>query len=650
MSIYEGYLSFGGNEIVNNARTYGMSHSARPCPMHWLKGDVCETQNAALFEAAPYTYDAIEIAPWYDPDIPASRDFYGFFAYSITEALNSTRMASRTERVGPGSVIGRTRKSGATMRVKGLLMGRGRLAVEYGQAWLSAAVDPGACGQHGSECGLTDLQWFADCPPERGQVNDLSAWSETRRNLMVNPRPPAYANSGWSTSAAGLTTITPDGVTVAPNATQTGYIFSAPAAGGAVAGHWYAIRAKIKASFAPGSLATGMNVRPHKRVGNVYYPVPDAPSNPLVIPPDGQVHEVAFYFQSLTDIANNDGFELSVVSNGTVLAGSVFSMGDVLIEDVGTSKPDITPGAFFWGGTPAQTLPDGTERRYTWAGPEYQNASVEESRYPVLRPQTDEEYQASVNGHVRYLHDVAAISGPLIVNTLQAGDFYAYEVEMVFAAERPWVFGVTRDIDLPPTVPLVIQDIPYNLFPAPSAELASGDVVASRNLSTNPSVETNATGWTTVADGAAIVGANVAGARSTALAAVGAASYRALFTAPSASASPTGAWFGAQQEVAITDPLERHSVNIWAALVPLAGASVPAGIDVQAYWRSATNVTLRTDALGVIPNEGGFVSASSILPPPGATSVIIRARGLMTSWANGATVQLFADALAVTVP
>lgn len=451
MTIYEGYLSFGGNEIVNNARTYGISHSARPCPMHWLKGDVCGTQNAALFEAAPYTYDAIETAPWYDPDMPQSADFYGFFAYSITEAMDSTRIVSRTERVGNGTVNGRTRKSGKTMRVKGLLMGRGRLAIEYGQAWLSAAVDPGACGQHGTECGLTDLQWFADCPPDRG-------------NIMIPPPP-------------------------------------------------------------------------------------ESPDDP-----------------------------------------------------------------------------------------------------PSWRPQTDEEYQATVDGYVRYMHDVSTLSGPIILNTLQAGDFYAYEVEMVFGAERPWVFGKARDIELPPTTPLVIQDIPYNLFPAPSAELAAGTVVTARNLSPNPSVETNATGWTTVADGTAILGANVAGARSTALASVGAASYRALFTAPSAAAAPVGAWFGAQQEVPITDPLERHSINIWAALVPLAGASAPTGIDIQAYWRSAANVTLRTDSLGVIPTAGGFISVSSILPPPGAASVIVRSRGLLASWANGATVQLFTDALAVTVP
>lgn len=445
MSIYEGYLSFGGNEIVNNSRTWGISHSARPCPMHWLKGGVCETMNGALFESAPYSYESITLAPWYDPDVPQSADFYGFFAYSITEALDSTRTVSRTESITDGGVLGRTRKATKTMRVKGLLMGRGRLGVEYGQAWLSSAIDPGACGQHGSECGLTDLQWFADCPPGRGTV---------------------------------------------------------------------------------------------------------------VVPS----------------------------------------------ED-----------------------PEGL---------------------PIQRPQTDAEYQVTVNGYVRYMHDVAAISGPIITNTLQAGDFYAYEVELMFGAERPWVYGISRDVDLPPTVPLVIQDIPYNLVPAPSAELASGDVVTARNLSPNPSAEANANDWTIYGE-SPITAAMLSGARSTALAAVGAASYRVLFTA---SAAGAGGAFGAQQTVPITDALERHSINLWAALIPLAGVSVLGTLQIVAYWQNAANTTLRTDQLGTVDVGGGVATAKSILPPAGATKVLVRAIGNMTSYPSGATVQLFADALAVTVP
>lgn len=632
MTIYEGYLSFGGNEIVNNARTYGISHSARPCPMHWLKGDVCGTQNAALFEAAPYTYDAIETAPWYDPDMPQSADFYGFFAYSITEAMDSTRIVSRTERVGNGTVNGRTRKSGKTMRVKGLLMGRGRLAIEYGQAWLSAAVDPGACGQHGTECGLTDLQWFADCPPDRGQVDIYTEWAEAGRNLFRNPIP--GSTSAWSAASTWSQTlangyiryerITLGGVYVGGSANSITNIAAVQE------GVAYDLQVQVRPSV-------DMNMAPQSNWRNASGLV-GSTTGAYVLCPANEWTTLRI-----------TGTAPAGATHGGIRAACQTTTGNVLgtIVDMRRMRVAQSPAdpAYFDGDTAEDSL-----NRYKWAGVANASESIWESRQPTRRPQTDEEYQATVDGYVRYMHDVSTLSGPIILNTLQAGDFYAYEVEMVFGAERPWVFGKARDIELPPTTPLVIQDIPYNLFPAPSAELAAGTVVTARNLSPNPSVETNATGWTTVADGTAILGANVAGARSTALASVGAASYRALFTAPSAAAAPVGAWFGAQQEVPITDPLERHSINIWAALVPLAGASAPTGIDIQAYWRSAANVTLRTDSLGVIPTAGGFISVSSILPPPGAASVIVRSRGLLASWANGATVQLFTDALAVTVP
>lgn len=450
MSIYEGYLSFGGNELVNNTRTRGIAESAKPCPLFWLKGDVCATMNAALFEEAAYSYETIDFAPWYDADIPAARDFYGFFAYSITEALDSTRSVSRTEGVSDGGFLGRTRKATKTMRVRGLLMGRGRQAIEYGQAWLSAAVDPGACGQHGTECGLTDLEWFVDCPPARG----------------------------W--------------VTV---------------------------------------------------------PSPD---------------------------------------------------------------------------------------------PEEE---------PTTRPQTDAEYAATVDGYRRYLHDVACLSGPLITGTLAVGDFMAYEVEMVFGAERPWVYGATRDIALPPSTPVVIQDIPYNLVPYPSAELAAGEVTIARNLSLNPSVETNATGWVTSVAGAITGGMVTSGRVTGELAAVGVAAFRSVFTATGASGAAGS--FANEQEVALTGrPVGgRVSINVWAAELVMGGAPVRTPIEVEAIWRASSGgAALRTDALGTIPVNGGSVSVKSILPPPTATHVLVRTRGPLTSWNAGTIVRLYTDALAVTIP
>ena len=448
MSAYEGYLNFGGNEIVNNSRVRGIAESAQPCPMFWLKGPTCDTMAEALIHGGQYDYASIDLAPWYDPDVPASRDFFGFFAHTIDQVLDSTRTVSRTEGIGDGGFLGRTRKATKTLRVRGLLMGRGRSAIEYGQAWLSAAVDPGTCGQHGSECGLTDLAWFADCPPTRG----------------------------W--------------VTV------------------------------------PG-------------------PTPEDP--------------------------------------------------------------------------------------------------------PTQRPQTDAEYAATVRLGLRYLHDVAAISGPSITGTLNAGDFWAYEVEIIFAAERPWVYGAAKDIDLPPTTPVIIQDVPYNLIPYPSAELAAGSVTIARNDSTNPSVETNATGWA-VAVTAPITAGMCVGARSTDIAAVGAASYRVVFTATGAGVDGE---FGAEQVVTLPTGIGadlRHSINLWATVVVGSGSPVLGDIEYIAVWRNAANAVLRTDTLGTRPIAGGSVSVKSIDPPATATNVVVRAVVNVASWANGNVIRLYADALAVTTP
>ncbi|QDH93089.1 minor tail protein [Microbacterium phage Margaery] len=632
MSIYEGYLSFGGNEIVNNTRTRGIAESASPCPMWWLKGPTCDSIRSALFEQEGYTWATIQAAPWYDPDVPQSADFFGFFAHSITEVMDSTRTVSRTEGIDHGGVLGRTRKATKTMRVRGLLMGRGRRAIEYGQTWLSAAVDPNACGQHGDECGLTDVAWFADCPPERAVVPDFTPWAETRRNWNTNPRLRGSV-AGWTTTGAVATlTATPDGARVdVTAATSVPLIFQAADLPIAAGNRWSgAMDVTVPAGFP----AVSLQLRTYAYGQNVVIG-----SSPVVTVQPGTT--VRFEAPGTVDATGAATGARTILYGNGAPAGARFVVKDAIAERT------AQVGTYFDGETPDVVDADlAPVKRYSWVGAVDGSASIEETRTPTSRPQTDAEYQASIDQDVRYLHDVAAISGPLITNTLNSGEFWAYEVEMVIGAERPWVYGKTRDVDLPPTLPVIIQDIPYNLVPYPSAELAAGDVAAARNLSTNPSVETNATDWAVVA-GAPIALANVAGARSTALAAVGAASYRALFTAPSAGAN---GWFGAQQVVPITSAAQRHSINMWAAGIPLAGASVLGTLQIIAEWRNAANAILRTDTLGTVPVTGGVISAPSILPPAGTTNVVVRARLNVTSWPNAATIQVFADALAVTVP
>lgn len=269
---------------------------------------------------------------------------------------------------------------------------------------------------------------------------------------------------------------------------------------------------------------------------------------------------------------------------------------------------------------------------------------------PRILAESDESYFARVEPYRRFLHNVSATSGPYERDLYNVGGFWGQVMEWTLTAGRPWVYSATRPVDLPVTPTVVIQDTPYNLVPYPSAELSGGAALdVAVNYSTNPSLETNATGWTAVADGAGITSGMLTSGRVTGeLAAVGVASFRTVFTATGASPGG-GGWFGCQQEVAIPSAGLRYSLNLWSAEVIASGVPVQGDLEFVAYWR-AGGVTLRTDVLGTVPVNGGALSVKSIAPPATATSVIIRAIARVTSWANGNVIRLYTDALAVTVP
>jgi hypothetical protein len=460
--MYEGWLSFGGNELINNERVRGYGETA-DCPMTWLKGPRCTDLITALQVTTPWRYESITEAPWFDPAMPLlSARFFGAFGISVRGIPDSTRTVGITQGITDGGTIGRQRDAVREVQVRAMIIAQGADALDYGMAWLDATLDPGACGQHGTECGLTDLEFFVDCPPGRGQE-------------PVNPNDP---------------------------------------------------------------------------------------------------------------------------SQGT-------------------------------------------------------------------RPQTDEEYAATVNTYRRYLHDVATISGPMVVGEFEAWGFHAYMVEFVLAAERPWVYSITRELGLSPSLPVVVQDIPYNLAKYPSAELEGAAVIVGRNYSQNPSVETNATLWTASAD--PVSGANATpyltqGRVSGELQAVGTASFRAriLGNGSTAVSGRTNLW--AFQSVPLTTlgAGERVSLQIWAAALILAGSGGSAiqSIVVDAQFRNAGGTTLGTVVLGTAtPADygGKAYSLKSQAVPTGTDNVLVRVHAIV-DWASSATpannsdIRLYADALAVTVP
>ncbi|QGZ16724.1 minor tail protein [Microbacterium phage Dewdrop] len=183
---YEGYLAFGGNEVVNNERARGYAESA-DCPMFWLKGARCFGLAPAIGDST-YDYSNIINAPWYDSTVDEiSRRFFGVFATEIEGVEDSTRTAKFTEGIDDGGVIGRARRATREVKVKALLLGRGQDAVEYGQSWLSSVLDPDACGQLSVDCGTAEMSVFSTCPPERREVEGYSEWVEQERNLLTGP-------------------------------------------------------------------------------------------------------------------------------------------------------------------------------------------------------------------------------------------------------------------------------------------------------------------------------------------------------------------------------------------------------------------------------------------------------------------------------
>lgn len=270
---------------------------------------------------------------------------------------------------------------------------------------------------------------------------------------------------------------------------------------------------------------------------------------------------------------------------------------------------------------------------------------------PLRDDETDEEYAALVSEYRRFLHSVRCVSGPFVVaeRRSQDGIHVGRLVEFTLLAGVPWVYGVPKEIDVPPLVPSVMQDVAYNLIPYPSAELTPGTaVIVATNYASNPSLETNFAGWTAGAD-APLPAAQVTSGRVVGeLAAVGTASFRVVFAPTSAGA---GGNFYADAAVTgfPTAAGYRFSVNIWAAQVVMAGAPVRGTMEVVAIWRTGTTID-RVDVLGTIPLDGGYISAKSITPPAGSDNVFVRVRANMTSWSNGDVIRLYADALAVTNP
>lgn len=650
---YEGWLSFGGNEIINNPRAIGMQQTA-DCPVFWLKNDWCLNLAPAL-DHTDYRAQSILQQPWYDPaNHDVSSRFYGAYAIDVDGLPDADRRQQMTEGIQDGVTLGSARRGPKRVRVKAILIGKGKDAIDYGRSWLDAALSPSVCAQHGTRCGVTDLEFFADCPPS---MSDFVTQVETTPVLNSTNRatsPSFESGSGGWIPDHGL-----------PSATQ-----SYPSDGGFSGTRYF--RTTFTAN--DNTIEGGHRIDDSTFViGNTYtYSVYVRVSVAQRLRPEiSAVGGSVLEYGTAIDIPANTWTRLSMaltVPTGTTQVrfsyravsggfGHQWQIGETLDLDAAmiTETAELTP--YFDGSTPSDD-----NYVYAWTGAVNNSSSTRSLRQYIETPDLVA-YQKAVDGLRRYLHSAAVTSGPFTVERMQSGPFEGHVVEFTITSERAFVYGVTGVVDLPSSLSTVVQDIPYNLLTHPSAELGSGSVVTARNLSANPSVETDASGWS--ASSATVSGTSPAAyftsGRSTSLFAVGTAAMRGrILGNGSTEVSSSTARVLIQQDVSLSGLATntRVSLNVWAAAIIAAGASGSNIDEMTAYveWRNAG--LLSTTQLGTAAsNEYGgrpFMLDSQTIPA-GATiaRVIVE---FEVDWrssatpANNSDIQMYVDALAVTVP
>lgn len=630
---YDGFLAFGGTELINSERVRGYAESA-DCPMFWFKGPRALPLAAAVGDSF-YSYEGIENAPWYDPTIPdISKRFYGAYGFSIAGVEDSTRSVDVTQSITDGGVSGRMRRATRDIQVKALLVGRGQDAVDYGVSWMNAVLDLFNCKQQSNDCETATVALFSAEPDERRQLEYYTDWQQTAINYFPDPNNVASAwpfVPGLSASSMSEIVLTPFGAST--QARRLRRLATGTAGRGAVAvGSTYprdatlTVRARIRASAAT---TAQIVVAPNADVAAT------APGTPVTIP--AGTGDYTFTVTTPNVAAGAYWGIYFQFTTGTV--GSTYDITDVI-----ATTPTGGSSTFFTGDYPSDDT-----RRYSWRGLPNMSPSQRDSRNLVTRLETDDEYEDRIDLMRRYMRRASATAGVRKTGEMRSGAFWGYEVTFTLTG-GPAVLGISKRLVSQPSVPVVVQDVPYNLIPYPSAELSSGTVTVAQNLATNPSVELDAAGFLAGANTAIYDGGGLTGpVRDTAISAVGSASARLSFVA-TAAGSAGSMWLQQAVNLPANNPGARYSANLWATLVAMSGTPVLEKIEYYLIWRNASNVELRYDLIGTLSPSGGPVKASSILPPSGSTNVLIRAQAYLTSWVNGNRVDLYADALAVTLP
>lgn len=169
--MFDGYLSFGGVEIVNAARTSAYIDSIGLIGSTGGDCSKCPELAAALGGTAYFT-PVGDPAPWYDHNVPESALLAGFQIASV-EGTGAAGTRAVSELAAGGAVVGPYRRRPRELVVTFRAVAGSEAAAAYGVAWLSKQLRGSECSPLSSEftrlvstrgCGTDVLCMLTACP------------------------------------------------------------------------------------------------------------------------------------------------------------------------------------------------------------------------------------------------------------------------------------------------------------------------------------------------------------------------------------------------------------------------------------------------------------------------------------------------------
>lgn len=188
------YMAFGGVEVVNTARLEAYLQSVGS-PLTNTEVCRCDTLTADKLGDEPYTTpdDPDSPAPWWDPDVPESRDFVGFLPLTVDGLDDNPVRRSVTNAVAGGAAIGPPRVMPRTITVTGILLGATCCGVDYGLHWLGEALR----GCTGNRCEGDCITLYNCCPSEDMDPEDFNdRHRRTLRRVALVEGPTVTARHG----------------------------------------------------------------------------------------------------------------------------------------------------------------------------------------------------------------------------------------------------------------------------------------------------------------------------------------------------------------------------------------------------------------------------------------------------------------------